>query len=72
MMIHFALPSAEPATLELYDLAGRRVASRAVGALGAGRHAVDLSTERRLDAGMYLIRLTQGMSRRTVRSLVLD
>jgi hypothetical protein len=72
MLIHFALPNAEPATLELFDLAGRRVAGRAVGSLGGGRHAVDLAPERRLPAGMYLIRLAQGASQLTARSVILD
>src|SRR5262249_38553660 len=37
MLVHFALPDDEPAVLELFDLAGRRIAGRAVGSLGAGR-----------------------------------
>ncbi|TMQ58626.1 MAG: T9SS type A sorting domain-containing protein [Candidatus Eisenbacteria bacterium] len=54
----FTLPSAEPASLELYDLAGRRVARRDVGALGPGRHMVALAPGRR--PGLYFLRLAQG------------
>jgi hypothetical protein len=48
------------------------IASRDVGALGAGRHVVDLAGERRLAAGVYLVRLTQGGQQRTTRAVVLD
>ena len=48
MMVGFTLPSAESARLELIDVAGRRVASRDVGALGAGQHAVNLTPGRQL------------------------
>src|SRR5207247_10493008 len=54
----FTLPSAEPASLELYDLAGRWVARRDVGALGPGRHMVALAPGRR--PGLYFLRLAQG------------
>jgi hypothetical protein len=72
MLVHFALPSNARASLELFDLAGRRIEEQAVGALGAGRHAVELAPARRLAAGIYLIRLTQGANTRSVRSVVLD
>src|SRR5260221_3328211 len=41
--VRFGVPSTEPATLELMDMAGRLVRSGAVGTLGAGDHAVDLA-----------------------------
>jgi hypothetical protein len=72
LLVHFALPGGAPASLELFDLAGRRIEARAVGALGAGRHAVELAPRRRLAAGVYLVRLTQGTVRRSVRAVVLD
>ena len=71
-MVHFTLASAEPATLELIDVAGRRLLGRAVGLLGAGRQAVDLSQGRRLPPGVYLVRLTQGANARVVRAAVLE
>lgn len=59
--VTFSLPSASPATLEVIDLAGRRVVSREVGTLGAGRHTLSLeNATRRLPIGVYAIRLTQG------------
>ncbi len=57
-MVSFGLPTAEPARLELLDLAGRRVFSRQVGALGAGLHRVELSS-RSLAPGVYFVSLTQ-------------
>ena len=72
LMVHFALPTGEAATLELLDLAGRRVTERTVGTLGAGRHSVDLTEGRRLKPGLYFVRLTQGANQRIVRTTLLD
>ena len=44
----------------------RRVASRAVGSMGAGDHVLPFSEQPNLPAGIYLIRLTQ--SRRALIS----
>lgn len=58
--ISFSLPSNAPATLELIDLAGRRVLTREVGTLGTGRHTLALASETgRLPIGVYGIRLSQ-------------
>ena len=59
-MVAFSLASAEPASLELYDLSGRRVGSREVGSLGAGAHTVSLDLRRRLAAGVCTVVLRQG------------
>ena len=56
----FALPEARAATLELFDVAGRRVWSRDVGSLGAGEHVVPLRDGPRSAPGLYLVRLRQG------------
>lgn len=66
-----ALPDDAPARLELLDVHGRRVATRDVGALGAGRHAVDLAPEAGLGAGVYLARLTHSAQTRIVRAIVM-
>lgn len=58
--VSFALTGEEPATLEIFDLGGRRVSERAVGSLGAGSHAVRLGERGRLAAGVYTVRLRQG------------
>jgi hypothetical protein len=55
--VSFTLPGDSPATLELFDVNGRRVLERQVG-MGAGRHAVSLGTAREFGSGMYFLRLT--------------
>jgi len=65
----FSLPNASRATLALYDVAGRRLAFREVGSMGAGRHTVMLAE--RLSAGMYMVRLSQnGRSLTTVAAVI--
>lgn len=72
LTVHFVLPSAAPARLELLDVRGRRVAGREVGSLGAGRHALDLGEGRRLAPGLYWVRLQQGTDLRVARVVMLD
>lgn len=71
LVVSFRLPDAEPARLELFDLAGRRIETKDVGALGPGRHTTTLAPARRLAAGVYMIRLTRGNEERTARAVVL-
>jgi hypothetical protein len=58
LFVRFTLPSAAGATLELLDVAGRRVRSIAVGG-AAGRRTVNLGAGPALPAGIYLVRLAQ-------------
>jgi hypothetical protein len=65
---HFDLPRPAPVTLEIFDLAGRRVASLASGERGAGRYDIrwDGTTEggARPQAGLYFARFaTPGLHR---------
>jgi len=48
------------ARLELLDLTGRRIASRELGGLGAGGHALDFDAGMALPTGVYFLRLSQG------------
>jgi hypothetical protein len=54
------LANAAPATLELMDVAGRRVYQREVGTLGPGPHVVPIAPRPQLRAGLYFLRLSQG------------
>ena len=72
LTMSFTLPSAVQASLDLFDVAGRRIAGREVGSLGEGRHVVNLAAGRKLTSGVYLVRLTQGSLQRTTRVVVLD
>ncbi len=56
--VDFTLPDSKPATVALYDVSGRQVASRSIGGSGAGRHVLVLGG-RGLPTGIYLIQLTQ-------------
>jgi hypothetical protein len=62
--LRFALPTAGPAGVALYDVAGRRVRTLAEGTMTAGPHAVrwDGRDDRGvpLAAGVYFARLTSG------------
>lgn len=60
MRVTFTLPSAEPATLELLDVTGRRWLAREVGSLGAGIHSLELATAGQVPPGLYFLRLAQG------------
>jgi hypothetical protein len=71
LFVSFALPRADAATLELIDVAGRLVAARHVGALGAGRHVLDLAHGVVLPSGLYFVRLVQGERRLVTRAAVL-
>jgi len=69
LTVAFSLATREPASLELLDVAGRRVLTRPVGAYGPGDHVVNLGNGRRFSAGVYLLRLSQGkrsVTRKTV------
>ena len=60
VQLAFTLASREPATLAVFDVAGRRLFTRDVGAMGAGPHVVPLEHAGSLPSGIYMLRLTQG------------
>lgn len=59
-------------SLEVYDLRGRLVLHRDLGALAPGSHVVPLGPETRLASGIYLLRLRQGESVAGARGIVLQ
>ena len=70
-VVAFSLAGGEPATLEVFDLSGRRILSREVGSLGPGAHSFDLSSGVRLAAGVYHLRLIQGNRSATRRAVII-
>jgi hypothetical protein len=58
--IRLALPDHAPASLDLFDLAGRRLWSSEIGGLGPGEHEVRLGDGAWFPPGIYLVRLTRG------------
>jgi len=71
LRVTFTLQSAEPARLELLDLAGRRLLAREVGKLGPGAHVVPLDGAGALRAGVYWLRLEQDGRAVTTRGVVM-
>ena len=69
--VWFRLPDASHATLEVFDVGGRRVAHHAVGHLGGGRHQMKIAGHP-LDPGIYLVRLARGEDVRTARMVVVE
>ena len=69
LAVHFALPNGAAAILELFDVAGRLVDSRAVGFLGEGSHRIETNP---VPAGVYYMRLSQGSNVKVKRAIVLD
>jgi hypothetical protein len=55
--LHFALPSTADVKLEVFDLAGRRIASELHAGLGAGEHQIPV-VARDWPAGLYEYRLS--------------
>jgi hypothetical protein len=70
MVVRFTLPGSAPATLEVFNVAGRRVSGREV--VGAGTHAIDLAVGWNAVPGVYFVRLTQGAWASTRRIVILD
>ncbi len=71
LRVAFELTGRGAATLELFDVGGRRVASRNAGALGAGPHELDLSAGQRFAPGVYVVQLREGTAVCRTRAVVL-
>ena len=69
--VAFSLPAAGAATLELYDVNGRRCLSRDVGGLGPGLHTIFIERAASLRPGVYLARLQRAGETRTTRVVLM-
>ena len=69
--VTFTLDGTSPARIELLDLAGRRVAVRALGGSEAGSRVVRFTEAREIPAGIYLVRLSQGARSLTRRVVII-
>jgi hypothetical protein len=67
-VVAFTLRRGGDASLDVLDLAGRRVVHRELLGLDPGRHVVRLG--RALPPGVYMISLSQAGERRTARAVV--
>jgi hypothetical protein len=68
--VSFSLVGSGRATLEVFDVRGRAVATRDVTSMGAGEHALRLTDAARLRPGIYVIRLTEGDRQFTRRASI--
>jgi hypothetical protein len=64
------LPGAEPARVEVYDVAGRLVNRRDVPVAAAGRVTVEAGAGTSLRPGVYWVRLGQAARRPSTRMVV--
>ncbi len=71
LSLSVTLPDAAPASLEVTDITGRRMAAQDLGGLGAGRHTIHLSRPGELKPGLYFVRLRRGSHSLTARACVL-
>lgn len=62
----------ETATLDVFDVRGRKVLGKDLRALGAGQHAVSLRDEGPLPQGLYFVRVAQGDRRAATRLIVME
>lgn len=68
--VGFRLAEPGDATLELFDLLGRRMAGKELAALPAGDHSIALDGAGALPNGVYLIRVRAGGQERIARGLI--
>jgi len=68
--VEFVLPTNAPATLGLYDVAGRLVAGFEMGSRNAGRYTADLADKSKLASGVYFVRLEHGGNTKVARVVV--
>ena len=64
------LPGASPATIEWFDLRGRKLLSRTIEG-AAGTQVIDLRSAEVLPAGVYLVRLAQGEAAVVAKGILL-
>jgi hypothetical protein len=69
--VEVTLATADPARLEVLDIAGRRVATHELAASGPGSRTLQLDAAARLTPGIYWLRLTQGARSAHARVAVL-
>jgi hypothetical protein len=68
--VRLALPTADPARLEIFDVGGRLIGTRDLTELGAGSHTIDLADGLGLSRGLVLLRLSQGNNATATRLVV--
>jgi hypothetical protein len=70
--VRFTLRGGAPARIALVDIAGREVIARDLRNMGRGPHTLDLLRGARLPAGVYHVRLTEGVDGQTARLVLIQ
>lgn len=70
--VRFHLADRSPASLEIVDVAGRRVLRERVDSFGPGDHVFAVEGRTRIPAGVYLVRLTSGTHTAATRAVVIQ
>ena len=70
--VSFSLAGRGPATIDVVDVNGRRVASRRIDAPTAGAQSIAIAPEGGLSPGLYFVKLTQGGRTRVARGTVMQ
>jgi len=68
--VSFSLAERTPATIEIVDVGGRRVASQRIDSPTLGAQTIAISPEGALAPGLYFVRLTQGTRTLTARGTI--
>jgi hypothetical protein len=72
LQMRVTLSAGAAGTLELIDVAGRRIAARNLAGLGGGSHVLDLAAGAHVPTGLYMVRLREGGAERVARVTVLE
>ncbi len=72
LRVRYSLEPSTPASLEFYDITGRRLWGRDVIAHAGGDQMLQLGDDQRLPAGLYWLRLTQGARRAMSRVVIVE
>jgi hypothetical protein len=70
--VRYSLPRDGVVSLELLDVAGRRLAALNLGEQHAGSHALDWDLGMRAPPGLHFLRLRFGSETRMVRAITLE
>jgi hypothetical protein len=69
--VAISLPSAGPAKLQLVDISGRIVISESLDGFTPGDHTIEINPGETLSRGVYFVRLSQGLDRKTSKVVFL-
>lgn len=72
VVLNFAVRNPGPVHVDLYNLAGRRVARQDLGSTASGMHQVTLARRNQLGAGVYFLRVVAGADVLTRKVVLID